>query len=143
MNDSKERYLNLLKKCLTHSLWPVVYKEVDPKKKLLKIIFRPFINILKKKNIFLCRKLNIPPEVFEEGRGWSPYAETMIGFNRLNNLQKCIEDVLLNNIPGDFIEAGVWRGGATIFMKGVLESFGVNDRVVWVADSFEGLPVLI
>ena len=39
-----------------------------------------------------------------------------------------------------FIETGVWRGGACIFMRGILKAHGVEDRVVWVADSFAGLP---
>jgi O-methyltransferase len=34
----------------------------------------------------------------------------------------------------------VWRGGASIFMRGILKAHGVSDRQVWVADSFEGLP---
>ena len=34
----------------------------------------------------------------------------------------------------------MWRGGSTIFMRAVLKAHGVSDRVVWVADSFEGLP---
>lgn len=75
-----------------------------------------------------------------EGRNWSPIAHTMIGFKRLDNLQSCIEDVILKNVPGDFIETGVWRGGSTILMRAVLRAFGVTDRSVWVADSFEGLP---
>ncbi|MEJ0068602.1 MAG: TylF/MycF/NovP-related O-methyltransferase [Pseudomonadota bacterium] len=43
-------------------------------------------------------------------------------------------------MPGDLIETGVWRGGATIFMRAILKALGVTDRTVWVADSFEGLP---
>jgi hypothetical protein len=38
------------------------------------------------------------------------------------------------------IETGVRRGGATIFMRGVLAACGVKDRVVWVAVSFQGRP---
>jgi hypothetical protein len=64
----------------------------------------------------------------------------MIGMARLNNLQACVEDVLSKEIPGDFIETGVWRGGATIFMRAILKVYGVKGRLVWVADSFEGLP---
>jgi len=64
----------------------------------------------------------------------------MIGLKRLDNLQSCIEDVIAKQIPGDLIETGVWRGGATIFMRGVLKAHGVKDRKVWAADSFEGLP---
>jgi O-methyltransferase len=43
-------------------------------------------------------------------------------------------------VPGDFIETGVWRGGACILMRAVLTSYGVTDRNVWVADSFAGVP---
>jgi Macrocin-O-methyltransferase (TylF) len=43
-------------------------------------------------------------------------------------------------IPGDLLEAGVWRGGACIYMRGILKACGVADRRVWVADSFAGLP---
>jgi hypothetical protein len=44
------------------------------------------------------------------------------------------------NIPGDLIETGIWRGGAVIFMRGVLAACGIADRIVWAADSFEGVP---
>jgi O-methyltransferase len=44
------------------------------------------------------------------------------------------------NVPGDLLEAGVWRGGACIFMKANLVARQDDRRVVWVADSFEGLP---
>jgi hypothetical protein len=80
------------------------------------------------------------PKVRREGRDWPSRACTMIGLERLNNLQHCIEDVLLRQIPGDLIETGVWRGGASIFMRAVLKAYGITDRVVWLADSFEGMP---
>ena len=44
------------------------------------------------------------------------------------------------DLPGDLIEAGAWRGGATIFMRAVLAAYGDTGRRVWVADSLEGLP---
>lgn len=71
---------------------------------------------------------------------WPSIAHTMIGLPRLNNIQFCIEDILAKNIPGDLIETGVWRGGATIFMRAALKAYRITDRTVWVADSFEGLP---
>jgi hypothetical protein len=67
-------------------------------------------------------------------------AISMLPLARLDNLQFCIDDVLTNDVPGDLIETGVWRGGATIFMRAMLKAYGVTDRTVWVADSFEGLP---
>jgi O-methyltransferase len=75
-----------------------------------------------------------------EGHDWPSSAETMIGHKRLDNIQHCIETVLTESVPGDFIETGVWRGGAAIFMRAVLAAHGVADRTIWVADSFRGLP---
>jgi O-methyltransferase len=79
--------------------------------------------------------------VREEGRDWPPTAETMVGTKRLENVLRCCCKVLETDIPGDFVETGVWRGGVTILMRGVLAAYGVADRTVWAADSFEGLPV--
>lgn len=79
-------------------------------------------------------------EARKEGNDWPSRAITMIGLKRLDNIQQCAEDVLLHRIPGDFIEAGVWRGGATILMKAILQEYGDTTRSVWVADSFEGMP---
>jgi hypothetical protein len=74
------------------------------------------------------------------GAIWPSRAHTMIGLPRLNNIRACAEAVLKDRVAGDFLEAGVWRGGAVIFMRGILKAYGVHDRMVWVADSFEGLP---
>jgi len=65
-------------------------------------------------------------------------AHTMIGLKRLDNLQFCLEQILAQQIPGDLLEAGVWRGGACIFMRGLLKAYGETQRKVWVADSFVG-----
>lgn len=84
--------------------------------------------------------------IYGEDRGRTPppappsLAHTLIGPERLDNLQFCVEHALANEIPGDLIETGVWRGGATIFMRAILKAYGVEDRYVWVADSFEGFP---
>ncbi len=67
-------------------------------------------------------------------------AETMLGTRQLDHMQGCIMDVLESDVPGDLLEAGVWRGGMTIFMRGVLKAYSITDRRVWVVDSFAGLP---
>lgn len=74
------------------------------------------------------------------GKDWPSQAHTMIGLEGLNNIQFCLEDIIANNVPGDCIETGVWRGGATILMRAILKEHNITDRTVWVADSFEGLP---
>jgi hypothetical protein len=76
----------------------------------------------------------------EEGRIWPLYAHTMIGKKRLDNLQHCLETVLRGRVPGDLIEAGVWRGGACILMQALLTLHGETARRLFVADSFRGLP---
>src|SRR5437773_11324566 len=75
-----------------------------------------------------------------EMRNFTEVAHTMVGRKRLDNLQYCIETILSDGIHGDLLEAGVWRGGACIFMRGVLVAYAVTDRSVWAADSFEGVP---
>jgi hypothetical protein len=76
----------------------------------------------------------------EEGQDWPVNGLTMVGLRRLDNVQRCIEQVLADDVPGDLVETGVWRGGTAMFMRAVLKVQGVADRVVYVADSFEGLP---
>ena len=48
--------------------------------------------------------------------------------------------MLCEEVEGDLIETGVWRGGACIFMRAVLAAYGIEDRRIFVADSSEGLP---
>jgi len=74
-------------------------------------------------------------------RNVSETYHTMIGHKRLDNIQALLDAIVRDGIPGDLIETGVWRGGATIFMRGYLAARGIRDRRVWVADSFAGLPV--
>jgi len=74
------------------------------------------------------------------GRDWPARAESMIGLKRMENIEHCVQSVLDDDVPGDLIEAGVWRGGACIFMKANLLSRGDTTRTVFVADSFQGLP---
>lgn len=73
-------------------------------------------------------------------RNFTELSHTMIGMKRLDNIQYCVEKVLDDNVEGDLIETGVWRGGATIFMRGILAAYEVKDRIVWAADSFQGVP---
>lgn len=80
------------------------------------------------------------PRLRALGLDWPAEAETMIGLSRLDNLEHCVVDVLRRRVPGDLAETGVWRGGASIFMRGALRAYGDTGRTVWVADSFQGLP---
>lgn len=74
------------------------------------------------------------------GWDWPSGAPSMIGLKRMTNLRQECERVLREGVPGDFLEAGVWRGGACMMMRAVLKAYGVVDRKVIAADTFCGMP---
>lgn len=74
------------------------------------------------------------------GKDWPNNAETMIGYERMTNLEFCISKIYEEKIDGDIIETGVWQGGACIFMKWLINKLSLNKKI-FVADSFEGLPL--
>ena len=150
MDNNIELYIELLKKVLTASIydesaWSIKSKAAIRPGKPISNIGRRFRNLLidlfRKQSLLLVKVKPFDAKVRDEGIDRPIIGFTMVGRKRLDNVQACIEDVLKNNIPGDFIETGAWRGGTTIFMRALLKIHGVTDRVVWVADSFEGMPV--
>jgi len=96
--------------------------------------------VMAARDLVPMKRRNITDHQRNNGQYWPLYADTMIGMRRLDQLQTAIEAILAENVEGDFIETGVWRGGACIFMRAVLAAYGITDRRVFVADSFEGLP---
>jgi O-methyltransferase len=133
------RYLDLLSGCLTRELF------LDQEVRDVDLREWPggrnaVLSILRTHGWRLVRS-STDPAIRGEGRDWPPTAETMIGTARLANVRWCAETALHEEVPGDFAECGVWRGGVIALLRGVLAAYGVTDRVVWGADSFEGLPV--
>ena len=144
LNAPSDLYLDLMKRCVTD--WIYLDSKTDSKMSWLTSI-KVLIFALRTQMMSPFKMLSFFKEEnnTENNRveGSTPFpgrAHTMIGLKRLDNLQYCIEDVLANNIPGDFLEAGVWRGGACIFMRAMLKAHGSQNRTVWVADSFQGVP---
>jgi O-methyltransferase len=139
--DPAELYVDLLKATLTRSIAPEEVERVAPWETHFRgVAKRWLLNRLGERNLVLVRPTPVDPAARAEGRDWPLSAETMVGLRRLDNLQHCISDVVANGVPGDIIETGVWRGGAMIFARGLLEALGDTDRLVWCADSFAGLP---
>lgn len=143
-NDTQSPYLDLLKKVLidydsigSFELHPLSI--VNPNWKTF--FLYPLDQLLKKRNFTICKLKYVTEEKRINGLDWPARAKTMIGLKRLNNIEYCIKDILDNNIEGDFIETGVWRGGATIFMKAVLNELDNIDKQIWLADSFQGVPI--
>jgi hypothetical protein len=65
---------------------------------------------------------------------------TVLSSYQLENLERLMKKVIAERVPGDFIEAGVFRGGAVIFMRAFMRAYSVPGRRVWAADSFAGIP---
>jgi len=147
-NTAAELYLDLMKKALTRALVakPLERHRFVPTVPLRRKIVGHTQRFLRRANLEIVRLVpNGPADYLESGhmaQNRAEDAETMLGLRQLDNMQACIKDVLDNNIPGDLVEAGVWRGGMTVFMRAALSAFGDTSRQVWVLDSFEGLPQL-
>ena len=75
-----------------------------------------------------------------QGKDFPTVGFTMIGTEGLENIRDLLQKVFTQKIEGGFLEAGVWRGGASIFAKAMVEAYGQTSRHVWVCDSFQGLP---
>jgi hypothetical protein len=66
-----------------------------------------------------------------------PY--TMTGVLRLDATVQSVRHCVRRGIPGDFVECGVWRGGSVLAMILTLQELGVDDRDVYLFDTFEGM----
>lgn len=64
---------------------------------------------------------------------------TMTSKERMYALYKSVEYVIKNNIPGDFVECGVWRGGSTMLIAYTLIELNVTNRAIYLYDTFEGM----
>jgi O-methyltransferase len=134
-------YLNLLAECLTRTLFPERWAEAQPPESAVSgRAFGLVSRWLARRNMQIVRTVKYDAGARRAGRDWPADAETMVGLRRLDNLATCVADVVRNEVPGDVIECGAWRGGASIFLEGALLTLGATDRTLWVADSFQGLP---
>jgi hypothetical protein len=96
-----------------------------------------YLELIKK---VLTDQINNPSDARLDGTDWPKDGFTMIGMKRLENIHACVKTIIEHNVEGDLVEAGVWKGGASIFMRAILKNYGINDKCVWLADSFRGLP---
>jgi O-methyltransferase len=137
---SESEYLDLVKRSLTGLVSGDEYRPVAPTAEWKRRAVELASRLLARRGIELLRSVPLDLSKREVGLDWPAHALSMIGMQRLDNLDHCVRDVLRRGVPGDLIETGVWRGGATILMRAVLKAFGDTERSVWVADSFQGLP---
>ncbi len=131
--ELRDRYLELLIGALTHTLYTPIDTRPLPEE-----VQQAIREELEQTGERL--ELRTPWQERAEGRDRPVYGQSMIGLERMRHLRGCAETVLADGVTGDFVEAGVWRGGASLLLRGVLAAHGDRVRRVWVADSFEGVP---
>ncbi len=149
MTDFKDQYVELLKQALCASLydesaWRPVSGPIAQDKASSSAIGRAkraVVESLRKRGMALVRLHPYDAEARRQGLDWPLFGYTMTGRVRLDTLERCINDVIDNNVPGDIVETGVWRGGSMILARALLKVRDVKDRAIWCADSFEGMPV--
>lgn len=141
----RDAYLELLKGCLTASVYDEsAWKLCDGfragREGVLYQLRRMMFRWLARRGYALVQVRPFDAAKRETGADWPLFGYSMVGLKRLNNLETCLRTIIADRVPGDILETGVWRGGACIFMKAVLDRFGEMSRTVWLADSFQGLP---
>lgn len=140
-NPIRDRYLALIKRALANLLYPELEMQIEHLERgadgLSGVELQRF-----QRDIAVHRPDDHAGLIAGKLQGTGPLrsAHTMIGLFRLSNIERCAEQVLAEGIPGDFLEAGVCKGGAAIFMRALQIAHGAPERRTWLADSFEGVP---
>lgn len=80
---------------------------------------------------------NYEPEFRAIQKRCQPY--TMTSIERLYAVHQAVNYIVDNAIPGDFVECGVWRGGASMMTALSLKARGITDRTLYLYDTFAGM----
>ena len=64
---------------------------------------------------------------------------TMTSKERMYSLYKSVEYIIKADIPGDFVECGVWRGGSTMLIAFTLLELNITNRKIYLYDTFKGM----
>jgi len=65
---------------------------------------------------------------------------SMTSMDRVFCLLRAIQHVNNNNLDGDFVECGVWKGGNLILFKKMIEKLNIKNKKIYGFDTFEGMP---
>ncbi len=88
-------------------------------------------------------KKKSPPDIYGDARFLRLYEQcsgyTMTSIERMYSLYQSLNYVLDNNIPGDLVECGVWKGGSSRLMALLLKERNVTNRKLHLYDTFEGM----
>ena len=64
---------------------------------------------------------------------------SMVDWVRQYSLYSAVRYVVANDIPGDMVECGVWKGGCCMLMAMTLMSLGDTKRKIYLYDTFTGM----
>jgi O-methyltransferase len=84
-------------------------------------------------------EVDVAPEHIHIAERVRPY--TMTSWRSIVGLCESVEYLVRNDIPGAFVECGVWRGGSVMAEALTLLELGVNDRALYLFDTFAGMPM--
>lgn len=143
--DAAERYLDLLRECLTRS----IFQDEELREVRLggwkSTAWDALRRAARHPELRLVKPAAADAEARRarrEGKGhYSPNFETSISHDRLRNIEYCVKAAMTDGVAGDLIEAGVQRGGAAIFTRAAMVAYGAAERSLWLADTFTGMPV--
>lgn len=83
------------------------------------------------------RPIDIEPLVAETIRVVKPY--TLTSVQRLVALCDAVQYVVRNQIPGDIVECGVWKGGSMMAVARTLIQANDQSRHLYLFDTYEGM----
>lgn len=81
--------------------------------------------------------IDYTPEFISEFEAIEPNTATSI--ERMYALKEAVKYVISNNIGGDFVECGVWKGGSCMMIANTLMQSNQKNRLLWLYDTFDGM----
>lgn len=85
----------------------------------------------------------IPHDILADRKFVEIYNKTkafsMVDVERAFALYNAVRYIIQNNIAGDLVECGVWRGGSCMLMAYTLKDAGDTSRKIWLYDTFAGM----
>lgn len=122
---------NLIGVITRTSYTPSTDEKISDKFKYLEEIYKKTSHYFNDSDLRLCGE-----------ECWPLEADSMIGVYRLHNVYHVLKDVIENNIEGDFVETGVWKGGSCVLANAIIHEYKQEqERRVHLFDSFSGLPM--
>jgi hypothetical protein len=62
-----------------------------------------------------------------------------VSYERFLSLYQALQYISKNKIKGDIVECGVFKGGSAMFICFFLKFFLVNNKKIWLYDTYEGM----